>query len=175
MKLENPAAFSFLLQDDIYLLNADKLAYSETKAEQVVEIETTVVEIETPPVKFNYLGGHKKNFLVMVHYADKEFIDDNHLNALENIFKRLGLSLDDVAIFNRANYSTYNFEKLTDYFKPQKLLLLGKLSLPEGIGTVTLNKLQKLNNFPALYSFSFDEMMDSNENKKAFWEQMKQL
>jgi hypothetical protein len=26
-----------------------------------------------------------------------------------------------------------------------------------------------------LLSFSFNEMMDNNENKKAFWEQMKQL
>ncbi len=173
MKVENPAAFSFILQDDIYLLDADKLTCSVPKAEPV--IETPVIKIETPPIKFNYLGGHKKNFLVIVHYPSKEFIEENHLTALENVFKRLGLSLDDVAIFNRANYSDFDFKKLMGYFKPQKLLLLGKLSLPGGIETLTLNKPQKLGDLQTLYSFSFDEMMDSNENKKAFWEQMKQL
>jgi hypothetical protein len=173
MKVENPAALSFILQDDVYLLNTDKLTYSEPKAEPV--IETPIIEIETPPVKFNYLGGHKKNFLVIVHYPGKEFIEEIHLTALENVFKRLGLSLDDVAIFNLANYNDFHFEKLTEYFKPQKLLVLGKLSLPDGIEALTLNTPQKVGNFQTLYSFSFDEMMDSNENKKAFWEQMKQL
>jgi hypothetical protein len=32
-----------------------------------------------------------------------------------------------------------------------------------------------LDGYMALYSFSFDEMMSSNDNKKAFWEQMKTL
>jgi DNA polymerase III psi subunit len=61
------------------------------------------------------------------------------------------------------------------FFKPKKLLMLGKSSLPEDIELLTLNKPQQLNNCHTLFSFSFDEMMDNNENKKAFWEQMKQL
>jgi hypothetical protein len=33
----------------------------------------------------------------------------------------------------------------------------------------------QLNGCNTLFTFSFDEMMNSNDNKKAFWEQMKQL
>jgi hypothetical protein len=87
----------------------------------------------------------------------------------------LEFGLDDVAIFNRAKYPDSSFEGLKDFFKPKKLLLLGKQALPEDLAPLTLNKPQQLNNCNTLFSFSFDEMMDNNEKKKAFWEQMKQL
>ena len=131
--------------------------------------------VETLPVNFNYLGGHKKNFLIIVHYPGQEFIADNHLIALESILGRLGFSLNDAAILNRANYADATFDLLNDFFKPQKLLILGKSSLPAGIAAPDLNKPKQLDNCKMLFSFSFNEMMDNNELKKIFWEQMKQF
>ena len=168
MHVENPIAFSFIMQDELYLLNKDKTLYAN------LNIAPPSI-IETQPVNFNYLGGHKKKFLIIVHYPELEFIDDKHLTALENILKRMEFSVEDVAIFNNATYADVKFAHLTDFFKPQKLLLLGKSALPEDIEALTLNKSQQLNNCSTLFSFSFDEMMDDNEKKKAFWEQMKQL
>jgi hypothetical protein len=179
VKIENPAALRFIMQDEIYLLNKDKMLYQADEAPLTIEAPQTIKAVttieETLPVSFNYLGGHKKNFLVIVHYSEPEFIDEKHLTALESILKRLEFSLEDVAILNRANYANASFEVLIGFFKPKKLLVLGKNSLPAGIEPLTLNSSRQLNNCNALYSFSFDEMMDSNENKKAFWEQMKQL
>ena len=166
MKVENPVAYRFILQEELYLLDKDKASYMQTESQPV---------IQTQPVNFKYLGGHKKNFLIIVHYSAHEVIDDKHLTALQSIFKRLELSMDDVAILNRANYSDAPFEDLTDFFNPRKLLLLGQDALPAGIDVLTLNKAAVLNNCNTLFSFSFDEMMDNNENKKAFWEQLKQL
>ena len=100
---------------------------------------------------------------------------DKHLAALESTLARLGFNKDDVAIFNRAKYLDVEFEAMANFFKPQKLLLLGKSSMPMGIQAFELNRLSQLNGYPALLTFSCDEMMDSVENKKAFWEQMKQL
>lgn len=121
------------------------------------------------------MGSNKKNFLVVVYYPTLEFIDNNHLVALENILKRLGFSLDDAAIFNKATHNELTIKQLIDFFKPQKLLLLGRQAMPDGLGPLTLNKLQRINNCHTLFSFSFDEMMDNNEHKKIFWEQMKLL
>jgi len=166
MKVENPVAYRFILQDEIYLLDKDKALYMQAEPQPV---------IQTQPVKFNYLGGHKKNFLVIVHYSDLEFIHDKHLTALQSILNRLELSLDDVAILNRATYQDASFEHLTGFFTPRKLLILGSNALPEGIDSVGLNKPAELDNCRTLFSFSFDEMMDNNEYKKAFWEQLKQL
>ncbi len=171
MKIENPIAYGFIMQDELYLLNNDKTTHSTT----IVSPAEPIPVLETQPVSFNYMGKHKKHFLVIVHYPNLEFIDDKHLTALENIFKRLELEIDDVAILNSARHNDVTFEQMTDFFKPQKLLLLGKNSLPGITGTLILNTPQKIDNCNTLFSFSFDEMMDNNEYKKAFWEQMKQL
>jgi hypothetical protein len=185
VNVENPIAFSFIMQEDIYLLNNDKLQHSQPIT---LHIDNTVAEpeapyiapaatpvIETQPLSFKYLGGHKKNFLIVVHYQQHDFMHDKHLTALESTLTRLGFSMADVAIFNRAVYTDVAFAALEEFFKPQKMLLMGKNSLPAGIGAIELNKQTKFNNYPALLTFSFDEMMESVEYKKAFWEQMKQL
>jgi hypothetical protein len=185
MNIENLIAFSFIMQDDIYLLDKDKLTYSTpavskqdnilAEPEQEYVFVPTIALAEPQPFSFNYLGGHKKNFLVIVHYPEHDLMHDKHLAALESTLTRLGFSRDDVAIFNRAKYLDAEFNTLADFFKPQKLLLLGKSSQPAGIEAFELNKLSQLNSYTVLLTFSFDEMMDSLENKKVFWEQMKQL
>jgi DNA polymerase III psi subunit len=167
VNIENPAAFSFIMQDEIYLLNKDKIEYGKPRA--------TDTAITTPELSFNYLGGNKKNFLVVVHYPELEFIAESHLTALENILKRLEFSLDDIAILNKAKYDDVTLAGLTNFFKPAKLLLLGSNALPQGSGALSSNEPKQINNFNVLFTFSFDEMMDNQEYKKAFWEQMKKL
>jgi hypothetical protein len=177
VKTENPAALHFILQDDIFLLNQDRKAYSYTAlpAEQpVIQPELTVI-VETKQVAFNYLGGNKKNFLIIVHYPGIDFMADAHLMALQNTLKRLGFELDDVAILNMANHAEADHETIVSHFNPQKLLLMGKSALPKNALSLKLNEQKMQGNCAMLFTFSFDEMMDSNDYKKAFWEQMKLL
>src|SRR3979490_1735204 len=105
MKIENPAAFHFIMQDELYLLNKDKDLYNKA-------IAAPAPAIETEPVKFNYLGENKKSFLVVVHYPNLEFMDEKHLTALESTLKRLGFNIEDAAIFNRSTYSDVTFGHL---------------------------------------------------------------
>lgn len=193
MKIENPAALRFIIQDDVYLLQTDKKHAGEKSApEPAVETasvnlnllqtdknhtgENPVAEPVVEPValNLNYLGKHKKNFLVVVHYPEHEFIANDHLTALENILKRKDYSIDDVAVFNIAK-NKVDFDELTAHFNPQKLLLLGKNAIPEKMAAPVLNQSMALANCIALYSFSFDEMMSNVEYKKIFWDQMKNL
>jgi len=180
MRIENPAALRFIIDDDLYLLNKDKqAALAPSKSPPVGETSHLPAQepgnAETAAVEFKYMGGNKKNFLIMIHYADKEFMDDAHLAALENILKRLELYIDDVAILNVANHNAITLEEATNYFNPQKLLLMGQKALPQNMAAPVLNQPKQLQNCHALYSFSFDDMMSSNENKRVFWEQMKTL
>ena len=190
MKVDNPNALRFIMQDEVYLLEQDKglKPLVETPAvaeaqpdsatpEPIAEAPQTIPEpiVETPNVTFNYLGSNNKNFLILVNYTTDEFIAPAHLTALENILKRKELALDDVAILNLANHPIADLALINDYFKPVRLLIMGQSSLPAGIGQPKLNELFKLNGHDALYSFSFAEMMESNDNKKAFWEKMKKL
>ena len=166
MKIETPAALRFIMQDDVYLLPADK-------TEPVSKPTKTI--LKTPKIDFNYLGKNNKKFLVVTHYTGHEFIADTHLTALESILKRKDYALEDVAIFNLANHVGADFEQLQSYFNPQKILLLGKNALPANMEVLVFNQPKNIGQAIALYSFSFDDMMDDVANKKAFWEQMKTL
>jgi hypothetical protein len=196
VKVENPVALRFILQDELYLLKSDKPMYenrtvAEPEIEDIVNIApiagepisvlkqaepaTPVLEVKTQPVSFNYLGKNQKRFLVLVHYPETDFIDDSHLTALTNIIKRKDLSIDDIAILNLARHAGVQYDELLSFFKPIKLLVLGKAAIPQGIAPLALNVPGPLGDIAGLYSFAFGEMMDNVEYKKAFWEQMKTL
>lgn len=193
MKVENPVALRFLLQDELYLLKADRgtyetIAIAEPEIEEVAPIikapepiapppqpvnVTPVLEVKTPPIRFNYMGKNTKRFLVLVHYPNLEFIDDTHLAALTNIIKRKELTVDDLAIVNLAKQTNTSYNDLVSFFKPAKLLVLGPAAMPQGIASLSLNVPAALGVVAGLYSFAFGEMMDNVEYKKAFWEQVK--
>ncbi|XHR94164.1 hypothetical protein ACFJIV_28350 [Mucilaginibacter sp. UC70_90] len=197
MKVENPAAFRFVLEDELYLLNADKLLYDKiTESEPAPAVpQSPVTEnakpapvtiipsltpepqatIKTPVDDFQYLGKNLKNFLVLTWYKNTGFIMAEHLTALENILKRKELSPDDVAIFNLANYSETKFSQLKTFFKPTRVLVLGGDALPQDIKVLKPNKPVTSNGITVLYSYSFDEMMDNVDYKKTFWELVKTL
>lgn len=210
MKVDNPQAFRFIMQDEIYLLDKDKpvnttppdAAPVVTEKQKPVATSADATEpsaLIIPPVKeqpaapeapvatapqpiiqtvepeFNYLGKNNKNFLVLVNYAAEKHIAETHLAALENILKRKDLSIDDVAILNINKYAPVKLAALAAYFAPTRLVIMGKESLPEGIGNLPINQPLQGKKTHVLYSFSFDEMMSSNDNKKIFWEHMKTL
>ncbi|WP_191190320.1 hypothetical protein [Mucilaginibacter pankratovii] len=188
MKVDNPSAFRFIMPDELYLLPEDKVAKPSpiavepvaTAAEPVIAPQAAAVTeapqaIKTTEPEFNYLGKNNKRFLILVNYQNEEFIAAPHLAALENILKRKELALDDVAIMNVNKYQPITIAKIAELLKPEKMVIMGKDALPQGIGNLVLNTPVQGRKTSVLYSFSFDEMMSSNENKKAFWDQMKTI
>ena len=170
MKVEDPSALRFILQDELYLLEEDKPNYITVNN----RIAVPEPQIETPQMTFNYLGLNKKNFLVLVHYPMHEFIADDHLAALESVLSRKDHTRDDVAILNTAKNAAA-FDAIKTHFVPQTILILGQEAIPGGIKQTQFNRFEKHDGLNILYTFSFDAMMGSTENKKAFWEQMKTL
>ena len=164
MKVEYPTAFRFIINEDIYLLTQDK----------GVESKKVVKEAENAPFSFNYRGNNNKKFLILTHYIDNDTIPAAHLTALEAILARLGYQPDDVAIVNIAK-NDGDFEALIKHFTPEKLLILGQKAIPAGMETPQFNNLQKVDEGNSLLSFSFDDMMENTDSKRAFWEQMKNL
>lgn len=192
MKVENPNAYRFIMPDDIYLLPQDRglkatteipeeVAETAPEAEAIPEVPkpqpptVAPTPVETPAATFNYLGGNNKRFLILVKYLDAEFIAPAHLAALESMLTRKGLGLVDVAILNVNNYPTSAIADFNAFFAPQKLLIMGEKALPEGTRRPPVNKIFKSSAGDTLFSVDFEEMMPSNELKKAFWEQMKNL
>jgi len=190
MIIENPAALQFFLTEEIYFDQNDVNATSTvdavpqstiqsiTATEAPVEtpvIPQTTVVIETPVLSFNYLGGNAKNFLIVCHYPGLDVMDDKHLTALTSALQRKELSIADVAILNLHKYIDATVDQLTQYFKPQRLLILGAQGRLAGWDVLDLNQLTDMPGHKALYTFSFAEMMGDRDKTKAFWEQMKLL
>jgi hypothetical protein len=199
VKAENAAALKYIFQDEIYLLPNEKSIERPAVAQAA---ETAVTEPAPRPVNvpaqampgteptpaaqpgpvvqasvtaFNYLGANKKSFLIITHYPGLDFIADEHLTALQSILKRKGFELDDVAIFNIDKAEVNNWDDLLKYFRPEKVLVLGKNAIPAKLEPLPLNQLKQLPDYALLYSFNFEEMMTNIDNKKAFWDQMKNL
>ncbi len=164
MKVEDPAAFRFIINEDIYLLPHDK----ELQSKKVVK------EAESVPFSFNYEGKNKKKFLILTYYPDHEAIYAPHFTALEAILARKGYQPDDVAILNVAK-NVADIKVITGHFAPEKLLILGEKAIPEGMQVPDFNRLQLVADCNTLLSFCFEDMMESTDNKRAFWEQMKNL
>jgi hypothetical protein len=139
----------------------------------VQRVVTTVTE--TQQVVFKYTGGYQQKFLVLVHYPDHDVMEPGHLSALESTIKRRELSMDDIAIFNIGKYPGTELKAIGKFFKPKRMLLLGKDTFPAGLPEPVFNQLTMLGTCQLLYSYSFGEMMGNKENTKAFWEQMKML
>jgi hypothetical protein len=166
VKVEDPNALRFILQDDVYLLEEDRPEYNT--------VQKPLPVVETPPVNFNYLGSNKKNFLILVHYPGHQHIADDHLAALESVLGRKSHTREDVAIVNIAKNTT-EFELLKAHFGPKTLLILGQEAIPADMREAPFNTIEKQDDVAVLFTFSFDAMMSSTENKKAFWDQVKTL
>lgn len=175
MKLDTPLnQLQYFLPDDLFLLKADRNTYRGLPPQPPIAVnETPVTTVQTPVIAFKYLGDNQKSFLVLTHYTNAEFIADAHLNALISTVTRINYSLPDLAIVNLAHYPQANWEQLTQFFTPKKLLILGNKALPANLPALVLNETGQADGCQALYTFAFNEMMGNKENTKAFWNQIK--
>jgi hypothetical protein len=173
VKVESGQALRFILEDEIYLLNEDKLNYIKPDNQQTLA-SPPQPETVTPKPGFNYLGANKKHFLVLTHYPDNDFIADDHLTALESVLGRKNHSREDVAILNLAKNNS-DYSELISHFNPQTILILGQPAIPAGTNQSKFNQVEKRNGVTLLCTFAFDAMMNNVDNKKAFWEQVKNL
>ena len=162
--IEHPAAFQFIINEDIYLLPEDKINPGKK----------SVRKEETLQPAFNYKGNNTKRFLILTFYRDEDFINTVHLSALQNILARKGFDIDDVAILNLA-HNAPDFLAIKTHFLPGKVLILGKDATPAGLPALSFNQIQQVEGVALLHSFAFADMMDNTDNKRSFWEQMKNL
>ncbi len=184
------ALLTHFLQDELYLLPADRTAYlsaepaspvvSEaepiapvTAAPEPTKTEAVAPAVETPVITFKYMGGNKKKLLILTHYPSAQHIVDEHLTPLMSTLARINYTEDDIALLNMATVNGKAWTDLLAFFAPVKLLILGAKAHPAGIDTLTAHQIQQLGNVMALHTFAFEEMMTSVDNKKIFWNLVK--
>lgn len=168
MTTDHVAALQILMNDDLYLTQAD--LQQESFVAALVEPAIIIPE-EKVTQKIEFIGKNLQNFLILT----EELIPNNHLKALESTLLRKQLSLDDVAIMNFSAQDNLSFEELNTSFMPQKLVSFGLNPETINLPKTELNQLTSFNNCRILYTYSFNEMLGNKEKTKAFWEPMKNI
>ncbi|HWV72795.1 MAG TPA: hypothetical protein VN040_13800 [Pseudosphingobacterium sp.] len=165
LNTNNPYALRYLLNDTVY-------AFEITKKDEELN-EEPLVEVSS---YYEFLGENKKQILYIVDNQAHTYFSSGALDAFSRTINALGLSMEDIAVFNIAKHtSIINFDQICTYFNPQKVILAGASPTQLTLNNLSLNNPITLNNVKILYTFSFEEMLTDIERKKTFWQQVKTL
>lgn len=167
MITENATALRILMNDDLYLSQAD--LFLENTIPVLAEPEPILSEPAAPEIQF--LGKNQQHFLILTNAP----IQENHLKALESTLLRKQLTLDDVALLDFSVQNTLTFQQLDASFMPQKLVLFGLKPETLDLAEVEFNQVKSVDHMQVLHTYSFEEMLGNKEKTKAFWEPMKNL
>ena len=107
---------------DIALLYKNSLVEIDEKTEQATSTGNILQQVNK---KWNYMGGNKKQSLVVVNYDNSEFLPDKQLSFLLKLLAACNLNLDDVAIMNFKNAEASQFNDIINDLCPTAVLLFG--------------------------------------------------
>lgn len=165
LNTDNPYALRFLLDDTIYAF--------DTSAEELMD---DVITTSAQQVSFNYLGSNNKNILYLVEHPTDAYFSPAAYEAFSKTILALGLSFDDIAVFNLSCITEETtFETLQHFFKATKVILAGPKPQKIGLTELSLNTSIQLEQVKVLYTYSFEEMLNDVNKKKVFWQAVKAL
>lgn len=165
LNTNNPYALRYLLNETVYDFEITKKD-REPNEEPLVEVSPD----------YQFLGGNKKQILYIVDNQADAYFSSGALDAFSKTINALGLSMEDIAVFNIAKHTPIiDFDQVCTYFNPQKVILAGASPTQLTLNNLSLNDPITINSVKVLYTFSFEEMLTDVERKKTFWQQVKTL
>ncbi len=183
LKSSNPLALQYLLTEDLYLV--DEVAGQAPAADQPpVKVEEAPLKETLPePAKeqpaeyssFDYLGENNKYVLLLTSDAAQKIMAPKELEALQSILGAKKMEMKDVALVNLHRYPGATFAGLKSFFVCSKVVLFGINPQQIQLPPMASNKITDFQGTKILATFSFAEMMDTLDKKKAFWTEMKGL
>ena len=183
LKSSNPLALQYLLTEDLYLV--DEVAGQAPAADQPpVKVEEAPLKETLPePAKeqpaeyssFDYLGENNKYVLLLTSDAAQKIMAPKELEALQSILGAKKMEMKDVALVNLHRYPGATFAGLKSFFVCSKVVLFGINPQQIQLPPMASNKITDFQGTKILATFSFAEMMDNLDKKKAFWTEMKGL
>ena len=166
-----------LFTEDIYMIPEQEVMMpvhipapvEEVKAEIKVESELSAA----PKKDFEYLGDNNKYFLVLIDDKIHTRINPAHQEMLLKVMAAKKLELRDLAILNISRYPDAKFNELKSFFSCSKVLLFGVSPQEVGLPSINLNKAGTAGSVKVLATHSLEEMRNSPDKKREFWNVMK--
>lgn len=171
--VDDPGALRLLMTEDLYRVPEPEILQpvAETKAAETIP-NSSAEPKEEPPV-FSYLGENNKYFLILVNDSTHQHLNTADRDTLTKILQAKGMELRDVAIVNVHRHPNLTFAHLKDFFVPARIVFFGLSSQQFGLPAISANQPEKHLETHLLCTFSFGEMQNDINKKKAFWQVMK--
>ncbi len=127
------------------------------------EEKKIIIEPEAAP---KFLGGNKKNILILAKSSDAVFVNDKQLSFLTKLLEACKINIGDVAIVNNIN-EKLTISELKEEYHPKSLILFGcspaSIKLPIEF---PIFKLQEFGGCTYLCAPTLEELdMDTNDGK----------
>lgn len=171
---DNQAALRMLFTEDIYIIDKTPVQLRTEQVKTHISEPLSKDEIEKEvKTDFEYVGDNNKYFLVLINDAVHTRMNPVHQDMLMKVMAAKKLELRDLAIVNISRYHQADFNSLKAFFTCNYLVMFGVDPLKIGLPATTLNKAEQKGNVKILATYSFDEMRNSDDKKREFWNVMK--
>lgn len=155
---DNPFALQYLMNETLFRNKAG------------IVVNTVHNELEAQPLKF--WGANEKNILFLLYHSKPDYFTEGAKDAFLKILSALKLSIEDVAVFNNGGTEELPFETIRTFFNPKICIFMGWKAEE---GNAPLNEIVEQNGIMMLSTYNFEEMLEDDEKKRAFWKSMKAL
>ena len=143
----------------------------------LVQLDPPQVLVDnTAETRPKYLGKNASNVLILVDEASAVFLPEKSLDFLVGVLSACGLTMEDVAIVNRANQGGLNYTTLIREFEPAQVLLFGTTPAAWSFPLeFPFFQLQKYDQKTFIYAPSLSEVQSDVELKKQLWNALKNM
>lgn len=191
LQTDNLIALSLLINEEIYIKDNEQIEINGTPVANIataIEIEkpavskihtpsqTTTTEIPITKVEkqdFKYFGDNNKYILIIVNEPDAEFLKKEDLNFLTKIIGAKKWEIADIALINKAKYSSIDFQELKDFFAFNKIVTFGIDPKDLNIVGAIANKKSEFKNTLILGTWDLPKLQQDVSKKTIFWNELK--
>lgn len=160
----NAEALRLFFTEDIYLLPENKVA------DVVEKIESVKVNIA-----FKYLGKNQRNILILVNDHQNDVSTEPGRELLRKLVKAIGLTANDFALVNYADYKEQKFDDFKAAFNCKLVLAFGvpaaDLDLPQQIQHQLIN----YGDIKLVFTTNLADLDQDQTSKKLLWASLQQL
>lgn len=108
--------------------------------------------------------------MIAIYNKEQIGLPDEQFAFLTKILEACHLSMNDVAIVNKANLPELALSEIVEQLTPEKLILLGDFFKDWGGEDLEKNKMSSIAGCSCLFSDSLKELHTNTQLKKSFWQ-----
>ncbi|MEJ7557514.1 MAG: hypothetical protein WKF66_04345 [Pedobacter sp.] len=179
----NGDALRLFFTDDVYIVNEPAITWGlppepvgEILATADVVVAPVAVEVEAKRTSdFTFLGGNKRNILILVNDEQNDVSDESGKDLLRKIVKSINLVTADFALVNYARHQGASFDELRDFFKSSLVFSFGVKPSQLGLKDHPANTVVLEGEVRMVFSDELRKMDADLAVKKALWGVLQKL